>query len=1020
MSNHLAPLLVRANAGTGKTFALSNRFLTLLFEGVPPQQILATTFTRKAAAEIQARIFERLAEAASCEKKAATLAAELQDSRATKKRAAELLGTLVREQHQLSICTIDSLCAGILTMFAAELGFPGKVSIFSEDQEQTIVRTAVAGLLSHKDRRLLLTLLRMASDGTDHRALHSRLEQSLRELRDLFVESGPKAWQCLSPRPLLSEAEIAAALKQVQAAPVAINKSDAKPSKPYLNAVRELLTAVVDNDWETLLKSGISKAIWLGKMEFSRASIPEQLRHAILPLVMQAQAVIWNRIVARTEGYGKLLELYDAAYWEHCSSLGAFGFSDIKELLVRGAVMGQLDELYYRLDTRYAHLLLDEFQDTSMLDWKLLQPIAAEVLSKVGPEHSFLCVGDVKQAIYGFRGGVAEIFDSISDEWTILESRTLDTSYRSAPAIMEFSNRLFENLESNPAITQFSDVARRWQTRYAHHRTAKADLAGYVQVDLVAEGHTQTETRAALLAKAVVQVQELRAAAPWASIGVLVPKNSDIRGVIKALANCKDRIVASQEGGVPLTDSAAVLVFLALLTLVDHPGDTIARYHVANSPLGEVCGVRPGTSTSEVGAVMSTLRGDLLVRGYGAVIHELVRATARQWHREDHQQLLKLAELGFSFDPRRGARALEFVQLVERAKDERPQPGAVQVMTYHKSKGLEFDAVILPFLHDRFLNRNRAAVWVERASPVEPPSTIVGTISKELVPVHPLLERLAAAAQATKVMDALNVLYVALTRPRQALFIMLPPARPKKTKDGTPGALSGASLIRAAIGLQDDGATGFSLGDATWHARSNGKSAALAAVPSLPLSITLAPPRKRVRTTTFVAPSSLEGGESCAVGQALFRQSRAAADEGTIYHALFEGLEWLPWSSEAEATAARQLDRFTLDASQRQQFVEMWRQMLTPSEIATALQRSTYEGAGRTAGTCCAITLRSMHADSFLREAASIADSLDRRSSVDLALVEHRSTRRLHRVGDVARRDGTEEFSVLAGVDRQL
>ena len=941
MSN-LAPLLVRANAGTGKTFALSSRFLALMFRGVPPHQILATTFTRKAAGEIQARIFQRLAEAASSENDAGKLAKELGVGGVTQSRAAELLALLVRDQHRLSICTIDSLCIRFLSMFAAELGFPGGITISSEDQDHLIRREAVAEVLAHDDRSLLIILLRMMAQGVDRRALHSRLEDTVTALHTLYMESGEAVWRALQELPTRSNSQLVALVEQLSASTPGLTK-EGKPSKSHLDAIGSAVEAIKTGSWGAILTVGLGKAIVQGQATFSKVPIPDVLRAALEPLVAHAKAMVWNGVVARTAALGRLLSLYDTAYWKLRRSRGSFSFSDVKEILVQGAVMGQLDELYYRLDTRYAHLLFDEFQDTSMLDWKLLQPIAAEVLSKVGVEHTFLCVGDVKQAIYGFRGGVAEIFNTISERWEILEPATLDTSYRSAPEIMEFSNRVFDSLGSNAALAQFQEVASRWQSRYPHHRTTKTELPGHVEVNVLVGDFEKDELHDAQLASAVKRVEMLVREAPWCSVGVLVPTNRDVRAVIQALAKSASAITASEEGGVPLTDSAAVLAFLALFTLVDHPGDTIARFHVAHSPLGEGCGVLADSRDSEVARAMAVLRAELLQRGYGAVIHALIRRTATKWSAQGYAQLIKLSDIAFAFDERRGARAADFVELVQRNKQERPQAAGVRVMTYHKSKGLEFDAVVLPFLHNEFVGgREKSQVWLERPSPVEPPTTIVTTVSSELLSVHPLLESTKAAMRATRVMDALNVLYVALTRPRQGLYITLPPSPHRKSAE----PLSGAAVIRAALGLETTQESPFTLGDPQWCTRERTAEASSKLTPTVLPKIALARPTKRVRTTTFVAPSSLEGGESCVVAERLFRQKQGA-EEGTIFHTLFETLEWLPLATQAEAAAVRHLERFALGEVVCARFIGEWRRMLAAPKVSSLLQKATYEANGR-------------------------------------------------------------------------
>ena len=116
--------LIRASAGTGKTFQLSNRYLGLMQAGAMPDQILATTFTRKAAGEILDRVVVRLAEAALNEPARRELAKWLSSPSLSQDRCHQLLQVLIRQLHRLKICTLDSFFAQLAGSFSLELGLP--------------------------------------------------------------------------------------------------------------------------------------------------------------------------------------------------------------------------------------------------------------------------------------------------------------------------------------------------------------------------------------------------------------------------------------------------------------------------------------------------------------------------------------------------------------------------------------------------------------------------------------------------------------------------------------------------------------------------------------------------------------------------------------------------------------------------------------------------------------------------------------------------------------------------------
>jgi ATP-dependent helicase/nuclease subunit A len=173
---------------------------------------------------------------------------------------------------------------------------------------------------------------------------------------------------------------------------------------------------------------------------------------------------------------------------------------------------------------------LDEFQDTSPEQWRVLQPLAQRVTA--GQQTSFFCVGDVKQAIYGWRGGVAEIFDAIDRQLNGLEPKSLNVSYRSSPAVIETVNRVFAGITNHPNLRQASAAVRRWCERFETHQTARSDLPGYAQLQtapLADEGQAQRDVT---LDFAAGQIAELTRQAPGRSVGVLVRKNQTVGQLI--------------------------------------------------------------------------------------------------------------------------------------------------------------------------------------------------------------------------------------------------------------------------------------------------------------------------------------------------------------------------------------------------------------------------------------------------------------------------------------------------------
>src|SRR6185436_16602214 len=168
-------------------------------------------------------------------------------------------------------------------------------------------------------------------------------------------------------------------------------------------------------------------------------------------------------------------------------SLGWLRFDDVPRLL-RDATR-RLDDLYYRLDGRIDHLLLDEFQDTSLDQFDILRPIMEELVSQ-GDEHqsrSVLCVGDVKQSLYSWRGAEPELLPALSLVWPQLEPDELHENFRSSPFILDVVNTVFKSVAENAALRESGRAAaERFGAGFVAHVAHQAKLPGEVRLTVAA------------------------------------------------------------------------------------------------------------------------------------------------------------------------------------------------------------------------------------------------------------------------------------------------------------------------------------------------------------------------------------------------------------------------------------------------------------------------------------------------------------------------------------------------------
>lgn len=872
------PILLRASAGTGKTYALTNRFISLIAQGELPEKILATTFTRKAAAEIQERLFSRIANAAIDPDEAQQLSTAIDADSFSQADARSLLKRLIQEQHRLRICTLDSFCIEAALNFSFELGLPPGWKIVDQQEESQLIEAALMRLNSRDSQSDLLNLYRMLARGELRRDVHRSLENIVRDLHELYRESSPEAWQPEFPKKFLTATEIQKVSMGLLTLEAPLTGAK-KPNKNFESALERLKKFVTDNNWHELLDNQFVKNILSNNGTYYKQQIPESYRPVVEPLAEHAIAVLLQLSEQQTRATHELLSRYERESEILRRRFQQLTFSDVKFYLRQAALLSDLSEFYFRLDSRIAHLLLDEFQDTSMAEWMVLEPMVDEILSKSGHENSFFCVGDVKQAIYGWRGGVAEIFNSLETSWPQLELQSQELSRRSAPEIIETVNKIFENLSSNTALKDFPNVVSDWAKKFKSHSTVKTEQSGYVQLQAV----DISEDRQACLREAAKLVSQIQQQTPSASIGVLVRTNDAVSAVISELAGPAFNIVASEEGGNPLTDSAAVRLMLSLLKIAEHPGDTIARFHLVNSPLNASLNLKPIQDQEFYSQLGLKLRKEISLKGLGLFLHETAKPVAEQIGSRDQRRLSQLVELGFEWDRKDNSRLRDFIRRVQREKREDPFSAPVRVMTIHQAKGLEFDAVVLPELGQVLQKAYDLAVFTERPNRLSPPSRVIRNVGAVLRDYVPQINEMYQQHVSEAVNEALSLLYVALTRSRTALYLLVP----ENTKQES---ATFAGVLRSALSTNPiESNLLYQLGNSAWNisgkqppsAISRKKSSGKISIP------------KKVRRLPYHRPSELEGsGQRKAAAFLRSSLDQKSQEHGIKVHAALSKIDW--------------------------------------------------------------------------------------------------------------------------------
>jgi ATP-dependent exoDNAse (exonuclease V) beta subunit len=930
-------VVIRASAGTGKTFQLSNRFLGLVAAGEPLDSILATTFTRKAAGEILDRVLTRLAEAAMDGRKLAALAQHV-DEGLDRPRCQRLLRDMVHHLHRLRVGTLDSFFIQVARSFSLELGLPPAWQIIDEVTDRRMRAEAIRAVLREESTLDVVNLMNLLTKGEATRSVSEQITFLVNDLYSVFVEAPAEAWQTLTRHKELTPEELQRAIDTLAAVPV--------PKGNRLDKAREQdLANARSGDWLEFLAKGISAKILDGTETFYAKPIPEELIAGYRPLLVHAKAVIVGRIANQTDATRRLLEHFDEAYHRLKLAQRALRFEDITRKLGGRWVAERLQEVVFRLDAHLSHLLLDEFQDTSPLQWRVLRPFAKTVVDG-SHRRSFFCVGDVKQAIYGWRGGVAEIFEAINEDLPEIQPATLNQSFRSCQVVIDTVNRVFERLRENKVLDRHPEAAAKWASRFGSHSTARQELVGHARLVAAPEAGEGEEQGTVTLQAAANLVKELHEQAPGRSIGVLVRRNAAVARLIFTLRHLG--IEASEEGGNPLTDSPAVQLVLSLLSLADHPGDTVARFHVANSPLGEAVGLPQFDDDKAAGRLSHELRERLMTHGYGPTLYGWVRQLAPSCDRRDLNRLSQLVELAYGYQATATTRADDFLNLVRQQKVEDPSSAAVRVMTVHQSKGLQFDIVVLPEL-DMGLTGQPPQIVVGRPRPTDDIEHVCRYVAKNLRPLLP--ERFDAMFDAHErqvVEESLCVLYVALTRAVHGLHMVVAPSRP--TEKTIP--CTAAGLLRAALAdgqPATPGAVLYEDGRADWMTPSDVLPLAALQSKNLanstqPATLRLAPAPQRVsRGLERQLPSQLEGGHQVRLAQRMRLDATQSLDRGTLMHAWFEAIEWLDGQRPNRGELEKLGQSVILTALDLTSLIDDFEQALRRPAMSALLTLATYQ-----------------------------------------------------------------------------
>ncbi|MCQ2919734.1 RecB-like helicase [Helicobacter pylori] len=722
-------MALKASAGSGKTFALSVRFLALLFKGANPSEILTLTFTKKATAEMKERILDYLKilqkENLENEKeKSQNILKELEEKY-------HLDPNLVRNSTQkiyqrflnaeIRISTIDAFFQSILRKFCWFVGLSAnfEVNEDAEAHQQQLNESFLSVLNNEQLEELSVFIVQCLS--YDNYTSDSILKR-LRFLKNkLYLFDPNKKEPAFDEKGFLEK--LRSLNNQIQNIETASDKAK---------------TAIKCDSFRGFLNSSLT---WLEKK--SEYLYFKKLKNEVPTLESECEEIENDlkryyeaKETAIFKKFPKFIQLYDNA----TSKIQALDFDAIKDkvhVLLNGYEEMPAEFFYFRLDSKIAHILIDEFQDTSLNDYKILAPFIDEIKAGIGQakwHRSVFFVGDVKQSIYAFRGSFSSLFESVSKDFY---HDNLEFNHRSAPLIINYVNTIFKKAYQNSPTAYL-------EQKYPKTSQNKHATDGYVKVSLVAD------ERELLLEQILQEAQNLlEHRIEPKDITILCATNKDALEIKNYLQERLSTIHPSTESSARLSQFVESKIIKNALkyALAEEPYKPFYKHSVLKLA---------GYLHDDVIALPGFNPKKESVAGFVWKIMELF-----ELYGECAQSCLELA-IGCED-------ANDFLEKLEAKSIASFNAKGAQIMTIHKSKGMQFPYVIVC---ERLGNpkSNHSNQLLEEYDGAELTRLYYRMKNREIVDKD--YARALDKEEAAKDYEEINVYYVAFTRAELGLIVV--------------------------------------------------------------------------------------------------------------------------------------------------------------------------------------------------------------------------------------------------------
>ena len=806
--------IYNASAGSGKTFTLTQEYLRMLFQDtkhaagelLPHSRILAVTFTKKATAEMKERILHELyilSQDPTTSQHWDVLQTKLNISaEQMQQRATLLMIGILQDYSRFSVSTIDSFFQQVIRTFARELGLSASYDLSMDGEE--MIQEAVDEIFKRiknnyaEDKDLINWLVDTTQKNLDDnekkapreivfqfskQLLSERLAQRMPELQQVFENKDFMREYRKELEETCTSMEEKVESKLQQANQIFGTISTDRWNYHLLNAfkktAKDWLNGKIGNTFNDVLANPSKIASAKNKASGQKEESLDLYHQQLEPIFQSIIAARKNYITA-TETLKYLYTvgtLQDVAKQIETTNrnIGRLPISETNQL-VHQIIDGQdAPFIYERYGQYFRHYMIDEFQDTSKLQWSNFSPLIHE---SEGNKADNLIVGDIKQSIYRFRNSDWSLLKNVNHEFHTHKEHTMGYNWRTAPVIIEENEKLMQALSQHAAKlleekNQQPNLGDEIQYIFAEeqmHQKAAKSTQGYFHLQYFEGKDAEEQTFDALLA----QLQSLQQEGiDLKRVTLLVRYNSQATTLANFLISHGYNVQSSE--GLKIGAHPTIQLIINLLKQAPQKKDENEK----DDKKHQLDEISLAYIKQHFGDLYQEQQANIL-RAQQLPLYEQVQFLIDTLQLAEHENvgpyLTALQDIIYQFCQNRVADRQSFLEYWERKGKNKTiaaprTTNAIQIMSIHSSKGLEFDIVIIPFFTWELYKTHREDIlWCE---PKTPPFNKL-----PLVAVHPNDSLLKSHFREEYIqerllqhIDNLNLTYVAITRPKYRLYI---------------------------------------------------------------------------------------------------------------------------------------------------------------------------------------------------------------------------------------------------------